>query len=394
MQFKLLGHWQTAPSTSLGGLAGGRALARMCGILAVGLLVSACGSAAPPVSPASSAASPSASNSVAAAASALAKPGSSAAPSSSVATKPAASGLVKLNAAYTAVGVTSAAPSIAKGAGYFAEQGLDIELPFMSPTTLTAGLISGSVEAGTGSPASVAAAAAQGADLVMIGALYQGSTFSIVARPDVKTVADLKGKKVGATQRGATTDFVIRKVSLQQGFSNDVNVVYIPENAQIVAGIVSGALDAGVLSEPFTSVAINQGNHAVWGPDTPGAGDFVSMSNIIAKKTYVASHKDVMTRFLKANIEANHLTKAHPEQSVPYVQKLVQMDDAKVVRQAIDGVQSVLREDLSFDLSAVQSVIDSAATSAPDVAKVKPQDIADLSLVNDIKASGFINTLK
>jgi ABC-type nitrate/sulfonate/bicarbonate transport system substrate-binding protein len=149
-----------------------------------------------------------------------------------------------------------------------------------------------------------------------------------------------------------------------------------------------------VLSEPFTSVAINQGNHAVWGPDTPGAGDFVSMSNIIGKKSYVASHKDVLERFLKANIEANHLTKAHPDQAVPYVQRLVQMDDAKVVRQAIDGVESVLREDLSFDLSAVQSVIDSAATSTPEVGKVKPQDISDLSLVNDIKASGFLNTLK
>jgi NitT/TauT family transport system substrate-binding protein len=240
----------------------------------------------------------------------------------------------------------------------------------------------------------VAAADAQGADLVMIGALYQGSTFSIIARPDVKTVADLKGKKVGATQRGATTDFVIRKVAQQQGFASDVNVVYIPENAQIVAAIVSGALDAGVLSEPFTSVAINQGNHAVWGPDTPGAGDFVSMSNIIGKKSYVASHKDVLERFLKANIEANHLTKAHPDQAVPYVQRLVQMDDAKVVRQAIDGVESVLREDLSFDLSAVQSVIDSAATSTPEVGKVKPQDISDLSLVNDIKASGFLNSLK
>src|SRR5579872_2719458 len=195
-----------------------------CCLIAAGVLA-ACGSTGQGAAPVSSGTAGSGSPAASAA------PTRSAA-SGSAAPKPATSGLSKLNAAYTAIGVTSAAPSIAKGAGFFAEQGLDIELPFMSPATLTAGLIAGSVEAGTGSPASVAAADAQGADLVMIGALYQGSTFSIIARPDIKTLQDLKGKKVGATQRGATTDFIIRKVSQQQGFGDSVSVVYIPENAQ------------------------------------------------------------------------------------------------------------------------------------------------------------------
>jgi ABC-type nitrate/sulfonate/bicarbonate transport system substrate-binding protein len=187
---------------------------------------------------------------------------------------------------------------------------------------------------------------------------------------------------------------VIRKVAEQQGFGQDVTVVYIPENAQIVAALVSGAVDAGVLSEPFTSVAISQGEHAVWGPDAPGAGDFVSMSGIVVNKSAIPGHRDPFKRFLMAEIQANHIMKAHPDEAAKYLQELVKIDDPKILSESIVGVQSVLRDDLSMDMSAVQSVIDSAALATPAVAKLKPEQLVDLSLVNEIKDSHFIDTLK
>ncbi|HVA88219.1 MAG TPA: hypothetical protein VNL71_00110, partial [Chloroflexota bacterium] len=94
--------------------------------VAAALLLAACGQSAP------AGPTPSAS-----------RPAPSAAPSASrpapSASKPpaSASALTKLNASYTALSSTTALPWIAKGAGLFQKQGLDVTLSFLSPATLT-----------------------------------------------------------------------------------------------------------------------------------------------------------------------------------------------------------------------------------------------------------------
>jgi NitT/TauT family transport system substrate-binding protein len=320
-------------------------------------------------------------------------------PSSSPrASAPAASDsgtLTKLNVSYSALSATSAPEWVAKGAGFFQKQGLDVSLPFLSPATLTAGLIGGSVDIGFGSPGSVAAAVAQGGDLTIIGATYEGSTFTIVARPEIKSVPELKGKKVAATQRGATTDFLIRRVAQQQGWgSNDVNVVYIPEQANMVPALTSGAVDAAVMTEPLTSVALSQGTHAIFGPDTPGANEFISMSVVVVKRGFIPAHRDALKRFLMANIEAVHLIKTNPDEAAKHVGAYLKVDDPKVLRGSLVGVQKVLRDDFSLTMPGLQSVIDNTAVADPEIAKVRPQDLVDLSLVDEIRASHFIERLK
>src|SRR6185437_15615713 len=112
-------------------------------------------------------------------------------------------------------------------------------------------LVSGNVDVATSSPGNVAAAVAKGADLVMIAAGHEGPTQSIIARAGINGLKDLKGTKVAATQRGATTDLMIRDLAKEQGFGpDDVTVVYIPESNAQVAALIIGAVDAAVLSDP------------------------------------------------------------------------------------------------------------------------------------------------
>jgi len=297
--------------------------------------------------------------------------------------------LTKLNASYTALSSTTALPWVAKGAGLFGKQGLDVTLSFLSPATLTAGLVSGSVDIGYGSPGSVAAADAHGGDLVILGATYEGSIFSIVARPGIAGLADLKGKKVGATQRGATTDFLIHQVAQQQGFGpNDLNVVYIPQQASQIPAMSTGALDAAVLTEPFTSAAVAQGGHVIYGPNTKGANKYVSMSVISVKRSYVPAHRDLLKRFLTANVQAVRFLKTQTGEAATYVAPYLKMDDVAVVRKSLEGSLGVMRDDLTPTMPGLQSVLTATATSDPAIAKLKPQDLVDLSIVDEIKASG------
>src|SRR5205823_2337389 len=133
----------------------------------------------------------------------------------------------KMNASYTTQTPASSAAMIATGAGLFRKHGLDVSMQYLGPTSLTAALISGELEAGYGSAGSAAAADAHGSDLVIVGTTYEGPLFSIAARGNIQGVKDLKGKRVAVTQRGSTPDLLVQDLARQQGLAaSDVVMVY------------------------------------------------------------------------------------------------------------------------------------------------------------------------
>jgi NitT/TauT family transport system substrate-binding protein len=307
---------------------------------------------------------------------------------SQAAAKP--SGLTKVTAAYTTLTSASSVPWISKGAGYFQQQGLDVDLQFLSPATATQGILAGQLDLSTGSPGNVATADAQGADIVIVGASYEGPIFAIVARPDIKTLQDLKGKKISATQRGATSDLLVREILKNEGLTGDsVTIVYIPETTAQVAALQTGAVDAAILGEPTTSIAVSQGGHIIWDPNAQtkdSATGSVSMSTLMVKRPWLASHRDTVKAFLRANIQAAKLMKTDPATAAKYTAPYLKIDDQKVLQSGVEAIAKITPDDMSFTMAGMQSILDTTATTAPEVAKLKPQDIIDLSLIQEIKA--------
>ncbi len=295
----------------------------------------------------------------------------------------------RMNVSYTTQTPASSAAMIAAGAGLFGKHGLDLSLQYLGPTSLTAALISGELDAGYGSAGSAAAADAHGSDLVIVGATYEGPLFSIAARGDIQGVKDLKGKRVAVTQRGSTPDLLVQELVRQQGLSpSDVTMVYIPEpNAQIAA-MSAGAVDAVIAAEPTISISVSQGAHIIWEPSQgSNASGAISMSVILVKRSYIPPHRDTLKRFLMANMDAIKLMRTNPDEAAKYDQAYLKIDDEKVLRSSVQSIAKISREDLRFSLNNLQAILDTTATTDPDVAKVKPQDIVDFSLLDDIKAA-------
>ena len=377
------------------------------------LTLAACGGSAAPAST-SAPASPVASASTAPkpAASGEAKPAASAKPATSGEAKPAASGSAaakppasaaskpgaagKMSVSYTTISTASSVPWIAKGAGLYDKQGLDVSLEFLSPATLTAGLLAGSLDAGFGSPGNIATADAQGGDLVMFGALYEGPIFSIIAKGNINGLQDLRGKKITATQRGATSDLLLRDIAKQQKWGeNDLNVVYIPETSAQVAALSSGAVDAAILAEPGVSIGLAQGAHLVYdfAQNATGTGS-ISMSIMATKRQFLTSHRDQLKRFLMADMEAAHLMKTKPDEAAKYAAPYLKLDDLSVVGKGVASISRITHDDMSFSNEGMQSILDTTATTSPEVGKLKPSDITDQSIIDEIRKSGFLDTFK
>ncbi|HEX6513176.1 MAG TPA: ABC transporter substrate-binding protein [Chloroflexota bacterium] len=327
--------------------------------------------------------------------------GAPAAPASS-AVKPApsasasAAGVPKdpLRAGYVSVSAYSTGPTITKGAGFFDKYNLDVNLTFISPPALTAALTAGKdMDVGYGSAESTATVDAQGGDLVIIGAMQQAGIFKISATPPIKSIADLRGKSVAITTKGSSTDLLFRQLAQQNNLvpDKDVSVVSIPEQPAMVAALKSGQVAAAVMSEPATSMAVAQGATVIY-DQGKSAGKAVQLP-VLLKRGYLASHRELLKRFLMANLEGIHFMKTKPAQAAPFAAAFLKTDDQTVVQKALEAVSQATDDDMNVPLQAVADSIKTSASTSPEVAKLKPEDIVDTSILQEIKASGFIDKL-
>src|SRR5499425_2651901 len=132
---------------------------------------------------------------------------------------------------------------------FFARHGLETELIFIASSSHgVPALLAGEIPIYSGSPETAAQAAAAGADVVII-ASSEPTPYKLIVQPSIKTVADLKGKRLGVDRVGGSSYYATRRILEKLGLRPD-DVEYmqvIGGGNQRVAAFRSGIL-SGVVS--------------------------------------------------------------------------------------------------------------------------------------------------
>ena len=360
------------------------------GLAALGMvaLVGCGGGSAAPSAASSVPTSPSGvSASAAAASSVAAKPsGGAAAPSSGA--------KEKVRAGFLSYSTTSTIEFASKDGGFFDKYGLDVSLSYVKPAILTTALNAGQdFDVGYASAANIPTVNVKGGDLVMIGGSAQGGIFTINAMPGINKIADLKGKNAAVTSSGSTTDLLLRQVLQENKLvpQQDVGITVIADNAAMVAALISHRVDAIVSSEPFTSMALSQGAQVIF--DQAKSGERAVQTPLTVKRSYLPGHRDQLKRILMANMEAIHLIKTNPAQAAKYANAYIKLDDVSVLTKALEHTAKIMDPDMNIPMANLATSLKIAAANVPEVGTLRPEDLVDLSLLEEIKASGFIDKL-
>ncbi|MFG1345003.1 ABC transporter substrate-binding protein [Xanthobacter autotrophicus DSM 431] len=197
--------------------------------------------------------------------------------------------------------------------GIFAEQGLEVELvTFDSGPKMIAPLGAGQIDVGAGaSSAGLYNAAARGIDIKVVA--DKGSTpahydyMPLMVRKDlvdsgkVKTVADLKGMKVGSVGPGAATNAKLAHILGKAGLTyKDVSHNYIGYPQQIAA-FTTGAIDAAITTEPSATQALN--NNVAVRFVVDGYPD-QQVAVLLYGGDFIAKRRDVAQRFMNAYVKS------------------------------------------------------------------------------------------
>jgi len=293
---------------------------------------------------------------------------------------------------YPTVSATFAAPWIAKEAGYFAAEGLDVELIRVGGSTrIVAAMLGGSAPIiHAGAPASMTASAA-GSDAVIIGCMSNVSPFHLMARPEIKQPGDLRGKKAGVSAFGATSDFLIRlalrKFALEPG--KDVAILPTGGEAEAFAALQAGSVQIAALAYPSYIQALRMDmkelvNFSELGFEAVNAA-------LVSTRTYLAQNRDQTTRFMRAFVRAMQRFRNDKEFSKKVLSKYFRTTDEQILEASWKDVAPNLARVPKPSTKAIQFIIDGQFKDKNPLPK--PESFVDTSIIDQLERSGFIDAV-
>jgi ABC-type nitrate/sulfonate/bicarbonate transport system substrate-binding protein len=264
---------------------------------------------------------------------ARAEPPSASAPLPAAA-EPAASPPAPLpvRAAYTAVSGSMAPAWFAADGGFFAQQGLDVDLRFVATsTTLTPALISGEVQIAETGGGEIIQATLAGADLVLVGALVPVLVFSIYGDPALGRLDDLAGKRLAVSRYGSATDYAaqqaLKRADLVPG--RDVAVIQAGGVPEALAAVQAGGVEAAVVSPPTTLQARQAGLRELVDLGTQGVPYL--QASVALGRGQLGEEPERARRFLRALVAGMDRARREPEWAKAVIGQYTRTQDAAVL---------------------------------------------------------------
>jgi NitT/TauT family transport system substrate-binding protein len=249
-------------------------------------------------------------------------PSTPAKPSAAASAAPA-----KLIVSYSNLDPTFLPLWLAVDAGVFQRNGLAVEVQNIDSSKGIPALLSGQVQVAKLSGSETLSAAAGGADVVVtsVGAPVYPNVFQVAQ--DIKTVADLKGKKVGVSSIGSGSDVATRlglqKVGLDP--DKDVSIVAVGSSTNRVAALLSGAIQGGLSTPPDTLTLEAQGFHMLF--DMTQLGIQAALINDAFLRSYVAANHDTVQHYVDSLVQATALARKDRAAAVKSLKKYLKSDD-------------------------------------------------------------------
>ncbi len=301
----------------------------------------------------------------------------------------------QLKAIYTALSGSTWPLWIAQDAGLLARNGINADLEYVvSSTTAMQALLSGEVAfIATASAPSVVQAALGGADAVIVGATNNTVIFTLMAAPGIREYADLRGKRLGVSRLGSSSDSAARSALGKWGLrpDDDVTIVQMGGIPEILAGMQAGAVEAGVLSTPTDLYAKRAGFHEL--ADLGAIGIDYPQTAIATTRGYVRANEDVVRRYLRATVEAVHLLKTDPAQAQAIFGKYANTTDPEILQATYQAYADKTDAVPYARPAAMQVALSEVAQTDPRAAAAKVDDFVDNRYVQELEASGFIQQL-
>ncbi len=264
---------------------------------------------------------------------------------------------------------------IAADDGTFLQNGIDADVQLIASAQGVAALLSGQTQiAGIGG-SEILSAAAGGADLAVVATLVPVYPHKFEVAPEIKTAADLKGKKVGISSIGSSSDIATRVLLKRIGLDPDKDVAIVPVGSveARTAALLSGAIQAAVTLVPDTLLVEDKGFKPLY--DLAALNLPASQTTVAIPRTLVTSRRDVVQRLIDSLIVASVRMRQDRAFAIATLKKWLKSTDGRAMAATYDDAVRIIPL-LPFPKAA--QFKDSVETLGAKNDKVRTYDLSKL----------------
>jgi sulfonate transport system substrate-binding protein len=297
----------------------------------------------------------------------------------------------KIVVAYSQRSVSQGMHVYGMEAGYFDQQGLDVETTQIpGASVLTAAMIAGEVKIGTVGASAPIEARLGGADLVMIADTTPVLVFWLISRPEIRAMADLRGKRVGVTRIGTATHFAGRLALRQHGLDPEQDVTWLnmSTNEAVLAGLEAGSLDVGVVTPVERLMAQKLGLTALF--DVGSISPPFRQAGLVVSQQFARERPDLVLRYLRGHLDGLKRLRADPEWGKQVLARWLQTDDRAIVDDSYETyVRRFLPEVPVPRTDSVTPIIELIGTTDPRANQLRAEDVIEPRFIQQLEAEGF-----
>jgi NitT/TauT family transport system substrate-binding protein len=305
--------------------------------------------------------------------------------------------LTKVLISYSEDGVTDLAVYLAKDKGLFEQQGLDANLTFIASNTGIAALLSNQTQFALIGAPEILGAAVGGGDTLAFIQLSGAPPYLMEVQKDIHTIDDLKGKKIGVSSFGSSSDSATRQSLKLQGIDpdKDVSLVTVGSTPNRNAALLAGGIDAGLAGPPDNLVLEDGGLHSLYDCSTL-SGMLPLAQTLSTRKATIAQNRDLVQRVANAVVAGTVLEKNNREVSEQVLAHWTGDDPSYANQRAMDvawdyWTSRILRIPPTPKLSEWQGFVDQLTNANAKAQGFDPSTVIDTSFVDAAVAQGFAN---
>ncbi|MGZ9155232.1 MAG: ABC transporter substrate-binding protein [Candidatus Binatia bacterium] len=306
---------------------------------------------------------------------------------------PGAHGQDKIRVGYGSLSTSYAAIWVAGEARLFQKNGIDAEVLYLESALVRTALLTGDIAMGGMSGTTMAAPRLQGADPILIASFSNSLQYRLVVRPDIRTIADLKGKRVGVAgfglgaHRGA--QIMLAKLGLNP--DTDVTMLQIGGDPTRLAALLSGTIDASVFNPPLHKRAAEAGMRVL--ANIEDMGFSVQASALVTTDRFTKKNYDLTRRAIRSIIESIHLIKTNPELTKRSIRKYLRFKDERDTEEAYQIMRDTLARKPYPTVEGVKTVLEELSPKLPAAKTAQPRDFMDTRFIDELDRSGYIDRL-
>jgi len=268
--------------------------------------------------------------------------------------------------------------ALAHKRGFLKEEGIEAEIIRVTGGASVAALSSGDLDYGTGM---ALGGPITGLPVKVVACFVPAPVFALVARPEVNSVQELKGRTVGISTFGGLSIFGARVITKHFGLDPDKDIKFVAVGA--VEGrfirLIQGQIDAAILAPPLDSEAKKKGFNIL-----ARAEDILIFpeTGLVAGVKKIQEKPDEIKRVIRAGIKANRYIRGNRDGTIQFIMEWLKVN-RDVATATYESVVKVYNEDPNVCEKGLRVMIEERKTTLKVNRDVPLSEVADLSILRE-----------